>query len=222
MKRLLKITFIVFLSAGFMQIMHSCKKSTEPAVSTGIVSDITYSSAVSGGTVQNDGGEAITSRGVCWRTSQNPTISNSKTTDGEGIGSFISNLTGLKATTKYYLRAYATNSVGTGYGNELSFTTDSQCLLECDIDTEGYAIGISCESGNTTTTFNNQRTEYQYDPIDGTLIGIKVTLNQTRTYENTNNTYTIVGVIEVNLKQNTETHNITVSGGKFKDPQTCS
>lgn len=94
------------------------------------------------------------------------------------------------------------------------------CAIECDIGTDEYTIDITCESGTTTTTFNNQRTEYQYD--NGVVSVIKLYLNQTRTYENTKNTYTIVGVITVNKKQNTVTHNITVSGGVFKDPQTCN
>lgn len=94
------------------------------------------------------------------------------------------------------------------------------CALKCDIGTDDYSIGITCESGTTTTTFNNQSTEYQYD--NGAVSVITLHLNQTRTYENTKNTYQIVGVITVNKKQNTVTHNITVSGGAFKDPQTCN
>lgn len=94
------------------------------------------------------------------------------------------------------------------------------CALECDIGTDDYSISITCESGSMTTTFNNQSTEYQYD--NGAVSIITLHLNQTRTYENTKNTYQIVGVITVNKKLNTVTHNITVSGGAFKDPQTCN
>jgi YD repeat-containing protein len=99
-----------------------------------------------------------------------------------------------------------------------SFT---ECALACNIGTQSYSIGITCESGTIITTYHGQSTEYQYDN-NGKLIGIKINLNQTRTYVNTNNSYTIVGIIEINLNQNTETHNITVSGGKFQNPQTCS
>lgn len=69
------------------------------------------------------GGVAVTVSGVCWSINQNSTIAGSKTTDGTGAGSFTSNITGLIANTTYYVRAYATNSVGTAYGNEISFTT---------------------------------------------------------------------------------------------------
>jgi len=74
-------------------------------------------------TISNDGGAPITAKGICWSTSQNPTLSNSKTNDGTGAGSFISSLTGLSPITTYYARSYATNSVGTVYGTQVSFTT---------------------------------------------------------------------------------------------------
>jgi hypothetical protein len=87
------------------------------------VSNITNSTAVSGGNITNDGGSSIITRGVCWSTSQNPTISNNKTIDGIGTGSFSSSLTGLIASTTYYVRAYATTNTGTAYGNEINFST---------------------------------------------------------------------------------------------------
>ncbi len=91
--------------------------TTDPAIY------ITLTTASSGGNVTSDGGGTVTARGVCWSTSANPTIANSKTVDGIGTGVFVSALTGLTLNTPYYIRAYATNSAGTGYGNELSFTT---------------------------------------------------------------------------------------------------
>ncbi len=96
---------------------------TIPVVTTVPVTAITQNSATSGGNVTNDGGATVTVRGVCWSTDPNPTLSNNFTTDGSGLGSYISYLTGLLENTTYYVRAYATNSVGTAYGNELSFTT---------------------------------------------------------------------------------------------------
>jgi len=80
-------------------------------------------SAILGGEITSDGGSPVTARGVCWNTSPNPTISNSKTTDGNGTGTFTSTITGLSTATTYYARAYATTSVGTSYGNEISFKT---------------------------------------------------------------------------------------------------
>jgi len=95
----------------------------KPAVTTNTVTSITYSSALCGGNVTSDGGYSVTARGVCWNTSPNPTILDNITTDGTGIGTFSSSLTGLTTLTTYYVRAYATNSQGTSYGNEVSFTT---------------------------------------------------------------------------------------------------
>lgn len=87
------------------------------------IGNITDIAATTGGNITNDGGTAITNRGVVWSTTQNPTTANNSITNGSGTGSFTSNLTGLTANTTYYVRAYATNSAGTAYGNELSFTT---------------------------------------------------------------------------------------------------
>lgn len=92
-------------------------------ISTNPMTTITKSSSLSGGNITSDGGASITARGVCWSTSQNPTIDNSKTIDGTGKGIFSSTITGLQAYTTYYVRAYATNVVGTVYGQEISFKT---------------------------------------------------------------------------------------------------
>jgi len=94
-----------------------------PTVTTTIASSITSSSTTSGGNVIENGGASVTNRGVCWSTSPNPTIANSYTTDGSGMGSFTSSLTGLDALTTYYYRAYAMNYIGVNYGVEYSFTT---------------------------------------------------------------------------------------------------
>jgi hypothetical protein len=95
-----------------------------PVLTTTTISNITLSTASSGGDITSDGVGTIIVRGVIWSTSQNPTIAlSTKTTDGTGIGTFTSNITGLTANTTYYVRAYATNSAGTAYGLQLSFTT---------------------------------------------------------------------------------------------------
>lgn len=99
--------------------------ATIATVSTNTVSNITSTTASSGGNISADGGAAITSRGVCWSTSQNPTTSDSKTSDGSGTGNFNSSITGLSPNTTYYIRAYAINSVGTSYGTQSSFTTSA-------------------------------------------------------------------------------------------------
>ena len=94
-----------------------------PAVTTATPTNITASSADTGGEVLDHGGTSVTARGVCWNTSPNPTINESHTTDGGGTGNFTSMITGLSDNTTYYFRAYATNSAGTGYGDEISFTS---------------------------------------------------------------------------------------------------
>jgi len=99
-----------------------------PVISTTAVSDITQTTASSGGNISFDGGASITARGVCWNTSSNPTVSDFHTSDGTGSGVFTSNLTGLSAATLFKIRAYASNTAGTAYGNELSFTTSPVSL----------------------------------------------------------------------------------------------
>ena len=97
-----------------------------PSVSTGEVSNITSTTATCAGNVTSEGVSSVTARGVCWSTSQNPMISNSKTTNGSGLGAFLGNITGMSPNTTYYVRAYATNSEGTTYGEQKTFTTNAQ------------------------------------------------------------------------------------------------
>ena len=94
-------------------------------LTTAIVTSISSNGAVSGGDITDDGGTPNTSRGVCWSTSQNPTIANAKTVDSSGTGLFTSNITGLSTSTTYYVRAYATNQYGTTYGQQVIFITNS-------------------------------------------------------------------------------------------------
>lgn len=116
-----------FLVTSFLL---SCKKEpsstvvTLPSLSTNSVSSITSTSAISGGSIIYDGDASITSKGICYSTTANPTLSNNTVLGGVGSGNFTCNLTGLTPNTTYYLRAYATNSAGTGYGNnEIIFNT---------------------------------------------------------------------------------------------------
>ena len=98
-----------------------------PTISaTTVASNISRYGASSGGTITNNGGAIITASGICWSSISNtPTISDSKTTDGTGIGTFVSSLTGLTAGVTYHVRSYATNSVGTSYGTVQTFMTTS-------------------------------------------------------------------------------------------------
>jgi len=104
------------------------------------VNAITETTAECEGNVTSDGGAVVTERGVCWNTSTTPTTADSKTTEGTGTGSYTGSLTGLTPGTKYYVRAYAINDVGTGYGVTDSFTTVSlqQIRSAFDTDAEGW------------------------------------------------------------------------------------
>ncbi len=106
-----------------LQTIAVSNPATVATVTTTAISNIDKTTATGGGNVTADGGATVTARGICWSTSQNPTISGSHTTDGTGTGSFSSAMTGLTANTTYYVRAYATNSAGTAYGEQVSFTT---------------------------------------------------------------------------------------------------
>lgn len=96
---------------------------TAPTVTTSSVSAITCNAVSSGGNVTSSGGASVTARGVCWSTSANPTVNDWHTTDGTGTGAFQSTITGLNLGAAYHVRAYATNSAGTGYGADLPFST---------------------------------------------------------------------------------------------------
>ena len=106
-----------------------------PLLTTSVVSAITETTASCGGTITSDGGSSVIARGVCWSIGTTPTITDSKTSNGTGTGSFTSAITGLVINNTYYVRAYATNSAGTGYGNAVSFTTELT-----DIDSNVYHI----------------------------------------------------------------------------------
>jgi hypothetical protein len=97
-------------------------------VLTTSITDIEETTASGGGEVTDDGGSAVTARGVCWSVSHNPTTADSKTTNGSGLGVFTSSLTGLTGGLTYYVRAYATNGVATAYGSEVNFTSGTSCL----------------------------------------------------------------------------------------------
>ena len=94
-----------------------------PELTTNIATNITDNSAVSGGDISDDGGAEIISKGVCWSVSSTPTIDDFITSDGTGAADFTSVIDGLESNTEYFVRAYATNSEGVGYGNEVSLKT---------------------------------------------------------------------------------------------------
>jgi uncharacterized protein (TIGR02145 family) len=108
-----------------IMLVNSCKrdKTDPPSVTTAEVTEISFTAATSGGNVLNDGGDSILARGICWSTSSSPTVDDFKTTESGSLGAFISDMAELAPDTKFYVRAYASNAIGTGYGNEVSFST---------------------------------------------------------------------------------------------------
>jgi uncharacterized protein (TIGR02145 family) len=118
--------FVHFFALLLFALTCGCKKEipkVPPTIETTIVTDITFNSFISGGKITSDGGAEIVKRGVCWNTSRYPTITNFATSDGTGTGIFTSPVTGLKPGTNYYVKAYAVNSAGVGYSQELTVAT---------------------------------------------------------------------------------------------------
>jgi hypothetical protein len=186
MKRLFLI-YPVIVSAIVLLFTTACKKeepATKPSLSTTPVTNITTATATSGGTIANDGGASITANGVCWGATDNPTINDSKTADGISSGQFVSNLAGLTGGTTYHVRAYATNSVGTAYGSDVSFLTLGQApsgvtLAASNISATGGTLNgtvnpnflsttVSFEYG--TTTSYGQTAAVAASPVNGNSI----------------------------------------------------
>ena len=117
------LLFVTLFSSASLLISAGCAKQKPelPVVETIDVTDITATSAMSGGIIYSDGGAQITARGVCWGTLPSSGVEDGRTIDGKATGKFTSQLTSLKAGIKYYVWAYATNSAGTAYGEEISF-----------------------------------------------------------------------------------------------------
>ncbi len=128
--------------------------ATVPIVTTTAISNITKFAASSGATIVDNGSSSITVKGVCWSTSANPTTANSKTTDGSGNGSFSSSITSLNANTTYYVRAYATSSNGTGYGDQLTFTTLLPEVASFATTTSSTITGYSATISSNITSNN--------------------------------------------------------------------
>jgi uncharacterized protein (TIGR02145 family) len=141
---------------------------TLATLTTTAVSGITTTAAATGGTITNDGGAQITARGIVWSNLPNPTIDlPTKTTDGSGVGTFTSTISGLNPNWDYHVRAYATNSAGTAYGNEITFATFGINIAGpnvTDIDGNTYQSVTNC--GLTFTKQNLNVSKY----TDGTPI----------------------------------------------------
>jgi uncharacterized protein (TIGR02145 family) len=167
------------------EISFTTSQSTLPVLSTTSVSAITAASAICGGTVTSDGGTPVTLRGVCWSTSENPTTSDSKTSDGSGIGTYSNTLTGLTYNTTYYVRAYSCNSLGTQYGNQVSFKTNPVIPTLTTIPVSSIKGFSSISGGNISNnggspvslrgvcwSFSENPTTSDNKTMDGSGIGV--------------------------------------------------
>ncbi|HRH58341.1 MAG TPA: fibrobacter succinogenes major paralogous domain-containing protein [Chitinophagales bacterium] len=177
MKNIVFIFLIAFIA--------SCTNNTynivdppvsKPVLTTNPINNISNTMAFSGGTFITGGEATITSKGVCWSTNHNPTINDYKSNDGTDITNYSSAITGLTKNTTYYVRAYAINSAGVGYGNELSFTTkdstatiDSSIYLPTVIINNVYSITetSATASGNITNQGGSSITErgFQFSKV---------------------------------------------------------
>lgn len=138
-----------YANSGLRLALSEYAPTNPPMVSTASVSNITGTTVSCGGNVTFSGDTPVIARGVCWATSENPTIFDSHTTDGSGMGSFTSSITGLTAGTIYYVRAYATNGSRTSYGPQVSFTTESVTLSTRDFTVNGVTFSMIQVEGGT-------------------------------------------------------------------------
>lgn len=145
------IDLVLMITLLMVLFFNSCRKDKNqslPVLTTSPVTNITETTAVGGGEITDDGGSDIIFRGLCWGTWDKPTIYGPSTMNGSGTGIFSGLITGLKPGKTYNVRAYATNSKGTGYGPQLSFTT-----LERVIDTSYFPIGVWLQSPSNASAY---------------------------------------------------------------------
>ncbi|UOQ75118.1 T9SS type A sorting domain-containing protein [Hymenobacter cellulosilyticus] len=152
------------------------------------VTAITATQATAGGTISNEGNSTVTERGVVYSTSANPTLSDESTVDGAGSGSFTSTLMGLKPNTRYVVRAYATNEVGTSYGQEISFTTapvalaaeptQSSTLTASELTPTSVLLTASGGTGSKRLFLATQSADLLSVPTDGTTYAGNSTVGQ--------------------------------------------
>lgn len=119
--------FVLFIAtiAGAISLQSCVKDPTLPVLTTGQATEVTVSSAGLSGKITDDGGAVVTARGFCWGTEAEPTLDDEFTPSGTGIGEFITTINGLEPNTRYHARAYAENSVGIAYGNDIEFITST-------------------------------------------------------------------------------------------------
>ncbi|MBN2777355.1 MAG: PKD domain-containing protein [Bacteroidales bacterium] len=185
---------MVLFATLLILISTSCKKEELPILTTVSVSNITSNSADCGGDITFDGNTDILSRGVVWSESSNPTIENHDgiSIDGTGTGIFNSTIVDLKHQTQYYVRAFASNSVGVSYGNEFSFTTDTIISI---ISIADFSASHTFIAAGGTVSFTdestNNPTSWEWSFSGGTP--------SSSTQQNPSVTYNSTGIFTVGL-----------------------
>ncbi len=164
MNKLVKIFVITVVLLNLNLTSCTDKETSIPVVTTTDAYLITRTTASISGNVTDDGGDEVTDRGICWNVAQNPSTADNSIAKGKGTGSFACNLEQLEDNTMYYARAYATNSKGTGYGNEISFKTE-QIITVSDIDGNIYQ---TVKIGNQLWMAENLKTKTY---CNGDIIG---------------------------------------------------
>jgi len=220
-----KFDMILLLTIVIFALFIACKKDDNITNSsnniftftTSKITDITQTTAVSGGSIVQHGGSPVTARGVCWSTSNDPTISDRKTIDGAGVGNFTSEISGLEPNTTYYIRAYVITNDSLSYGNELMFTTYNYPPKADFMATP--TNGTRPLTINFTDMSTNDPIEWQWNFGDGS----------TSTQQNPEHTYQLSGIYSVQLivtnsfesDSETKANYISVnSGGGIGEPCT--
>jgi hypothetical protein len=203
-----------------------------PTVTTDSITSVTTTTAAGGGSVTYDGGATITAAGICWSSSENPTVADSHTVDDVGTGEFTSSLTSLSPNTAYYVRAYAINSVDTGYGVQRSFATlptftvsgyvtlpaksvdgiDSVLMdgLPGDPLTDSTGYYIATVDSGWSGVVRPTKAGYTFDP--DSIVFSNVSENQNASYSGTLLTYTISGHVALAAKTAVGIDSVTMNG----------
>lgn len=165
----------LFFAAIILFFLTSCKKDVIPVLTTLDITNILATSASCGGNISDDGGADITARGVCWGTTEKPTILNSHTSDGKGTGNFTSSISGLNGGTPYHVRAYATNSEGTAYGSDKSFITLGQAPVSTTLDATNIQTTSITLNGTVNANYLTTTVSFEY----GTTTSYGTSVNAT-------------------------------------------
>ena len=211
------------------KVTFTTKGLVVPTVKTLEVAEIATTTAVCCCKVTEEGGASVTKRGVCWSKGHNPTIGDGYVESGEGVGEYTCELTGLEANTTYYVRAYATNSKGTGYGEELTLTMKEVHVVSVSVNPEGsgevtVSGGGVVLNGNECTATATAKHGYRFK--NWTENGMEVSTEPSYTFTVTGNRTLVVVFTpksyEIALSANPSSGGTVSGGGSIVYGQTCT